>query len=236
MTRILLVDDDLDIRANIQDILEAFDYQVATAGDGPAALDLAERQRFDVILLDYKMPGMNGVELYRRLRQIQPAAVAIMMTAYAGSEGVQRALDAGTWKVLRKPVDVDQLLGLITRTIQQPLVLVVDDDHEFCAALWDALRAKEIRVGIASNNRDAVHEAATGEYDIVLLDLALGVDKGEDVLDDLVSERVPSIVIITGQNPTREVTERLINQGAESVYRKPIDVEQIVQRIRRKSP
>ncbi len=117
--RILVVDDDDDIRANISDILAEFGYETETAPDGNSALHKIAGTRcvdpcsFDLCLLDFKMPGMDGAELFQLIRQKCPDVKAIMITAFAGDDGIQKAVDAGTWKVLRKPVDVRSLLGLI---------------------------------------------------------------------------------------------------------------------------
>lgn len=117
--RILIVDDDSDTRSNLADILSDVGYETDTAPDGLTALQKIEHDHaaagrcFDLCLLDFKMPGMDGAELYQRIRQVAPSLRAIMITAYAGKDGVQRATAAGTWKVLQKPVDVRSLLGLI---------------------------------------------------------------------------------------------------------------------------
>ena len=63
------------------------------------------------------MPGMDGVELLQKIHAELPKIRAIMITAYAGNDGVQRALAAGTYKVLRKPVDIHSLLELIDEAI-----------------------------------------------------------------------------------------------------------------------
>lgn len=124
VSKILIVDDDADIRANISDILDDLGYDTDTAQDGDAALDRlvgdceATKCDFDLCLLDFKMPGMDGAELFQRIRDECPEIRAIMITAYAGDDGVQRALDAGTWRVLRKPVDMKSLLGLIKEAME----------------------------------------------------------------------------------------------------------------------
>jgi CheY-like chemotaxis protein len=78
---ILLVDDDWDTCASMADIIGDLGYQVETAHDGPAALELAGRRFFGLALLDYKMPGMNGVEVYRRMRQLRTDTVGVLVTA-----------------------------------------------------------------------------------------------------------------------------------------------------------
>lgn len=121
--RILIVDDDLDILANLSDILSELGYEIITAASGQEALeklselDSGEGGRLDLCLLDFKMPGMDGVELLEKIHVLRPAVPAIMVTAYAGEDGDRRAMEAGTWMVMRKPVDVRLLIGMIGQAI-----------------------------------------------------------------------------------------------------------------------
>lgn len=121
--RILIVDDDLDILANLSDILTELGYDIITAASGQEALerlseaDAEDTQQLDLCLLDFKMPGMDGVELLEKIHERRPDVPAIMVTAYAGEDGDRRALEAGTWKVMRKPVDVRLLIGMIGQAI-----------------------------------------------------------------------------------------------------------------------
>jgi DNA-binding response OmpR family regulator len=110
---ILIVDDDLDIAINMFDVLNDLGYEADIANDGRTALSLIRGKTYDIALLDFKMPDMDGAELYSRIKELQPSIVAIMLTAYAETDGVERALSAGTWTVLRKPIDFDVLLGYI---------------------------------------------------------------------------------------------------------------------------
>ena len=77
LARILIVDDEVDTCANLCDILTDLGYQVDTAYDGFAALELVKKNAYDVALLDLRMPGMDGLELYRKIRQISAETVAI---------------------------------------------------------------------------------------------------------------------------------------------------------------
>jgi CheY-like chemotaxis protein len=122
-SRILIVDDDLDILANISDILADAGFETETASDGSAALEKItpngnpKNHHFDLCLIDFKMPGMDGVELAEQIRVKKPNLRTIMITAYAGDDGAQRALAAGMWKVLQKPIDIKLLLTAIDQAI-----------------------------------------------------------------------------------------------------------------------
>jgi CheY-like chemotaxis protein len=110
---ILVVDDDRDTCASMSDIIADLGYQVDVAFDGPAALELFKRQSYGVALLDYKMPGMNGVELFRHLKQARAETVGILVTAFAASETINDAMDAGMRQVMPKPVDFVRLVPII---------------------------------------------------------------------------------------------------------------------------
>ena len=120
---ILIVDDDADTLANLSDILSDKGFCVSSASDGEVALakiahgcPLLDRQ-FDLCLVDYKMPGMNGAELLEKIQQSEPGLRAIMITAYSGDQGARDAVDAGATTVLAKPVDIDHLLELIETAV-----------------------------------------------------------------------------------------------------------------------
>lgn len=120
--RILIVDDDQDILANLADILNDVGYETDTAGSAELAIRKIDkvcvnRCRYDLCLLDFKMPGMDGVELFQQIQQQQPDVRALVITAYAGDDDVRRAEEAGALQVLRKPVDVPHLLSLIDQAM-----------------------------------------------------------------------------------------------------------------------
>ena len=114
--RILVVDDDPDICRNLSDILTDLGYQVDFAHDGPSALELVRQRPYDVALLDLKMPGMDGLTLYREIKKQRAGTVSLLVTAYASPATAEEALSAGAWKVVAKPVDFPKLLRLRRRS------------------------------------------------------------------------------------------------------------------------
>src|SRR6266436_2049747 len=153
--RMLVVDDEVDTFRNLSDILTDLGYHVDIAHDGSTALDLVRRHGYDVALLDLKMPGMDGVTLYREIKRLCAGTVAIIVSAYASSATAEEALTAGAWQIVAKPIDFPKLLGLVEQAVGQPLVMVVDDDHDLCAALWDLLREHGFRVCLAHDQLEA---------------------------------------------------------------------------------
>ena len=115
---ILIVDDDADICLTLQDILDMEGYTAVTAQGGRAALDIARNRVFDAVLMDVKMPDLNGVQTFRLLRDIAPHTPVIMMTAFAVSDLLDEALALGACGALRKPVDFDELFTTIERCLK----------------------------------------------------------------------------------------------------------------------
>src|SRR5687768_6602242 len=169
--RVLIVDDEADTCANLSDILADLDYDVDIAYDGPSALELVKKNAYDVALLDLRMPGMDGLELYRRIRQISASTVAIVVTAYAASDTAKSVLSAGAWKIVPKPVNIGSLLGTVAAALDTPLVLIVDDDRDLCDNLWDLLHERDYRVALAHDVPDAEKTLRQNEFHVVLIDM-----------------------------------------------------------------
>jgi two-component system, NtrC family, response regulator HydG len=110
---ILLVDDDHDTCLSMSDVIADLGYDVDIARDGPAALELIKVHSYRLALLDYKLPGMNGVDLFRHLKQDRAETVGILVTGFAASETIDDAFDAGMRQVMAKPVDFNRLAPII---------------------------------------------------------------------------------------------------------------------------
>ena len=109
MPRILVVDDEAAIRESLKDWLMEDGYNVALAVDGETAIKMAETSSYDVILLDLKMPGIDGLETMRRVKEISPDAEVLMMTAYASVDTAVQAMKEGAFDYLVKPFDPDEV-------------------------------------------------------------------------------------------------------------------------------
>jgi DNA-binding response OmpR family regulator len=231
---ILIVDDEPDTCANLSDILTDLGYHVDTATSGEAALELVRSKRYDVALLDFKMPGMDGLTVYRKLKELQADTVAIVVTAYASAATESKSLEAGAWKIVAKPVDFPSLLRLVEEALEQPLVLVVDDDRDLCDNMWDLLRERNYRTGLAHDENTAKQMLGRQNYDVVLIDMKLPKGDGRGIFR-LVRESSPKArtVLITGhRSETEEQVARLLEEGADAACYKPFDVNKLLETIR----
>jgi CheY-like chemotaxis protein len=233
--RVLVVDDDVDTCRNLSDILTDLGYQVDTAHDGPQALELVRQRAYDVTLLDLRMPGMDGLTLYREMRQLRAETVAIVVSAFAGKDTATQALAAGVWQMLAKPVDFPRLLGLVDQVVGQPLVLVVDDDPDLCANLQDLLRERGYRVAVANDERAAGERLRDQSFKVVLIDMKLPQGDGGSVFR-LVRAANPEArtVMITGFRAEMDpVVRQVVAEGADAVCYKPFDVPGLLATLER---
>jgi DNA-binding NtrC family response regulator len=225
-----VVDDEVDTCRNLSDILTDLGYHVDIAHDGPCALELVRRHPYDVALLDLRMPGMDGLTLYREIKKLRAGTVALIASAYASSAVAEEALDAGAWQVLPKPVDFPRLLGLVEEALGQPLVLVVDDDPDLCSNLWDLLRQQGYRVALAHDELMAEEQLRNKSYRVVLIDMRLPIGDGNGVYQ-LVRQANPQArtIVITGhRTETDELVQRVMNEGADALCYKPFDVPKLL--------
>jgi two-component system response regulator HydG len=118
-TNILVVDDLRNIRLTLSGIFEDRGYNVVTAEDGYQAIEAIKEMHFDVILMDIKMPGINGVDTYREVKKIDPKAVVIMMTAYSLEDLVKRAVSEGVYTCIYKPFEIDKVIVLVEDAIKE---------------------------------------------------------------------------------------------------------------------
>jgi len=112
---VLIIDDDIGMTETLYDIMTDLGYRVEVAKDGFKAMEKVRAQTFDVILMDIKMPGINGVETIKQIKGIRPEATVMMMTAYSVEDLVAEALNEGAYGIMYKPVDVNQLVEFIER-------------------------------------------------------------------------------------------------------------------------
>jgi CheY-like chemotaxis protein len=110
---VLVVDDSQGICQTMSMILKRKGFDVECAGDGPSAIEMTRKRPFDVVLLDIRLPGMDGVELFRKLKPALPRTRFAMMTAYALEDKVRAALEFGAERVFYKPLDIETVIGFI---------------------------------------------------------------------------------------------------------------------------
>ena len=123
MQRVLVIDDEAHIRHMMRITLETAGYEVGEAADGLRGLEMCGADAvWDVVLLDQKMPGIDGIETLRRLRECAPATRVIMVTAFASIELAVEAMKLGATDFVRKPMTLDILRPTVAAALAKPPV------------------------------------------------------------------------------------------------------------------
>ncbi len=116
--RILIVDDEAVVRDSLSRLFEDEGYKVKSASGAKAALEGLEPGDYDLALLDIRMPGMDGMQLQEKLRQVDPDMLVVVMTDYASVETAVQTLKQGAWDYVVKPIDPDELLHIIGKALE----------------------------------------------------------------------------------------------------------------------
>ena len=227
-SKILVVDDNEEFCQNVNDILELKGYEVVTAYDGFKALELVKQDGFDLVIMDIKMPVMDGVETFKKVKEVAPDTPVIMVTAYAVEDLIREALREGAYGSLKKPLDFDKLFSLIERaTSEGAMILIADDDENLCANMKDVLGAKGYRVCVAYDGNMAIEKAQKNDFAIMLLDMKLPPLNGLETYLSIRDFR-PNVVviIITGyRQEMSELVQRALQENVYACLEKPINMD-----------
>lgn len=211
---ILVVDDDRDFAEALTDVLEAENHRVDLCHTGEDAVHLFELKNYDLSFMDVKLPHKNGVESFLEIRSRKPDARVVMMTGYSMEQLLQRALDNGAWAVMQKPLDMLQVLEIVEAIPAAPLVVIVDEEPGFIAALTAALGAEGLRAIVAEGDADAVRLVRDESTDLVILDLHAPTEGLVSLFESLRAQGLESAaIIITGAAPDTDSTLASLCRG-----------------------
>lgn len=111
--KILIVDDEASVRELFSGVFTDDGYEVISAEDGNSALDILKQDNIDVIFLDLKLFGMNGIDLCRQIRETKPVSMIFAITGWAPLFEIEECREAGFDDYFEKPLDMEMLLGVV---------------------------------------------------------------------------------------------------------------------------
>jgi len=228
-TNILVVDDLRSIRLTLGGILEDKGHNVVTVEDGYQAIAAVKTNHFDVIFMDIKMPGINGVQTFREIKKVDPKVTVVMMTAYSVEELVKEALEEGAYAVVHKPFDIERIIALIDESLQEKtLILVVDEQYGDRETLKAVLEARGYRVATAADGDEAIRMVKEKHYDIIFLDVKLpGMDGVETFEQVKQIDPKAAVIMMTGYTE-EELMKKAISGSAYTCLYKPFDMEKVI--------
>ncbi len=191
MARILVVDDEVTSIAILKKVLEEAGHKVTTVVDGEAAIDKIKEFKYDILLTDFNMPGMNGIELTEQALRIEPDFIVILITAFATIRSAVDAIRLGAFDYLTKPINKEELLLSIQRGLERVQLL-----NE------NILLKQKLDLVEKESEDEFVYETSSSEVKEMLAE-ARKVAKTD------------STVLITGSNGTgKEVLSKFIHRNS----------------------
>jgi DNA-binding NtrC family response regulator len=228
---ILVVDDDRQMVRTLSAVLRLHGWDTTSAYSGEEAVAATATQRFDAVLMDVRMPGINGVEALRRIHETQPRTPIILMTAYAAHELLEQAERDGAVRILGKPIAWPKLLAVLTDVVStNRSVLVVDDDPQFLSTLGQVLQQHGSKVEKAGSLAEAMALIETASPSVVVLDLKLeDIQPMDAVL--AIKELSPSVALILYSGHPHMLDDTVAALPSEWVHaglKKPFPPEQLI--------
>jgi two-component system NtrC family sensor kinase len=151
--QILIVDDERDIRQLLREMLACEGHDVTEAANGLEALERLRGASFDLVLTDVRMPGLNGVELLRRVREVAPTTEVVVATAYAELETAIECLRAGALDLLRKPFNLPELFSCVSRALERRRFSISTDLVRLSQALFEKNALEQLPRAIVESVR-----------------------------------------------------------------------------------
>jgi two-component system, NtrC family, response regulator HydG len=225
--RILVVDDEENMRITLSDILKDEGYEVDVAASGEEAVTMCTNQGYQIVLLDVRMPGIGGVEVFRQIRRHQEGVRILMMSAYSVDDMKEIALDQGAIAFLTKPLN--QVVKLIDN-VKDTAILVVEDESETAHKLKESLKGQGYWVTLAKDPHDALELAEQIRFDLIFIDAELPAMTGLE-LYLAIKKLTPSAVaiMISGQEEEFiEIAKEAVQRTAYTIVRKPLDINHIL--------
>jgi len=242
---ILVVDDRVEDRETLRDILVAKKYRAFVAKDGYEAIDIVRKSDFDVILLDIRMPGMDGMEVLEVVKEIKPHIGVVMMTGYSSEGLAGQSLKRGAYTCLYKPfLDMEKLLKVIEEVREQrkegasswqrARILLVDEEEAHRESISNILTEENYRITPVSNASEALKRAEQNFFNVALIDLELSEMSGLELATRLkkMSRKTCVIMMTPFSALDLDTLEQSTKETIFDYLVEPIEAVQLKQLIR----
>ncbi len=252
-SRVLLVDDEEDFLTASSQALQRRGLEVDVAPNGVTALEMVDAKQYDVIVLDVKMPDIDGIEVFRIIRRKYPNLPVILLTGHSSIDDAFQTSKDGIADYLSKPIDMDDMVARIREVVvrfkqresedREPppppdssvpvRVILIDDEVRFLDSMKRVLERRNLDVDTAESGEQGLTLLKEKLVDVVVLDIKMPGMDGLEVLRRI-KTYYPSVqvIMLTG-HPSYVTAVEAIKQGAHEYLEKPPDVEKLAATIRR---
>lgn len=231
--KVLVADDDRRMVRTLCDILRVKGFGAVSAFNGEEAVAKVQSEKPDCVLMDIRMPGIDGVKTLKLIRDISPDLPVVLMSAYATDAQVAEAKEHGAETVLSKPIDIQQVLSFISLLRKEKSVLIVDNDPAFSRTLKEILQANGCRVATEEDTKKVLSHMEQEYQLVVLIDLKLGAADGLDVIRQVRARypEKPVILLTSERHEMSTAIEQGMQVGAYTCLYKPLALDHLLEII-----
>lgn len=253
--KVLVAEDNEHAREVLSNYLKNFSYDPLLVASGEEAISEVRKTNFDLIFMDYKMPGLNGIETWNQIKKIMPIdkqAKCVLVTAYAKDDVIDNALMEGINEILSKPVSQSTLSDTIMRLfgdyeygleetdihndypdgfdkVKGAKILLVEDNEINQQVAREILEIEGFWVDIADDGKIAIDKVLSNEYDIVLMDLQMPVLDGYEATKIIRNEHkiIDLPIIALSADAMSGTRQGTLDAGMNDYIAKPIDKSEL---------
>ena len=232
---ILIVDDDDLIRDQLMKELKRNFFNTYIANNGVSALDIIEQEEIDIMLLDIKLPDMNGLDVLKETKKLKPDCEIVVITGFGTREIAVQSLRRGAIDYIEKPINLDELFAALGRA-QEKLIerkellyshslLVIDDEEDVVVRLQKFLKRKGYEVFVACSGKDGLDIINNYKIDVIITDIKMNDMDGIRVLHQA-KKLYPDIegIMVTGYQG-QDLAIKSLRAGAIDYIVKPINLD-----------
>jgi len=240
---VLIVDDDKLLREELAKDLKRSFFNVLEASDGMTALELINEEKVDIMLLDVKLPDMDGLELLKRVKRQRPDCEVIVITGFGSEDIAIQSLREGAIDYLEKPIKIDDLTAAVGRAHEKVsqreavpykgVILVIDDDEEVLKRLKIFLEKEEFSVFTSSGGQEGLDIIEQNKIDVIISDIKMKDMNGIEVLQKAKGiYRDIEGIMVTGYTDG-ELAIQSLRAGAMDYIHKPVNLDELLLSINR---
>jgi DNA-binding response OmpR family regulator len=235
---ILIVDDDPTICSELQKELKRNFFPTHVAGNSKDALEILNKNKIDIILLDIFMPDIDGLDMLEKVKAKWPAIEVIIITGFSSQDVAIKALRRGAIDYLEKPINYEELNTSIGRAMEKITenadltyrhsILLVDDDKDATKKLSRILSKEGYEVFTANDGKEGLGIINQNKIDILIADIEMPIMGGIELLQKVKKfQKDIEVIMMTGFGDENLAIEAL-RTGAINYLRKPIDLDELL--------
>ncbi len=240
---VLIIDDDTIIRNELEKELKRNFYNTFLSSEGKAGLKIFESENIEIVILDVKLPDINGIDVLQIIKSKKPDCEVIIMTGYGTQEIAIQSLRRGAIDYIEKPLIMDELYTALGRAEENLIakegldykssILIIDDEEEIARQLKRTLQKEGYIVFVANNGKKGLEIIETNKIDVVVTDIMMEDINGIEVLKKAKTlyHDIEGIMITGFQD--RDFAIKSLRAGAFDYITKPIDLDNLLFSIKK---